>query len=340
MSLPRKLPHSLFSGKKAQFKISENQLKVLSTIQIDGGHSAHSIAKATHLSEAIVRRTLSQLTDQGIIHRRTVINPYAIGYTMYGVLLRCSGRIYERREDLIAFLVASPRVSYVGEIGGAFALRIGLVTRRNEEKTDFFDILAERFGDLVEEKSVLALEGLVDYPLQCIGASPKSKPLAIVSHTRQHDADDVDIKILRRVSEIGDGSTTQIAREIGIPPTTVEYRISRMRERGIIVGSRYLIDISKFGYSSFVQFVKIRGCGRDTRASMYEFCLRHPNIYYSVHFCGTWDFEIGTIVENASDIVGVSNGLYATYKDQLLALETLPLLRYYKVSNFPCDTAE
>lgn len=335
MSSTRTLPASIFSGSKSQIRLSDQQRKVLSIIQIDGEQSVVQMARRARLSASAVRRSLDQLLERGIVHRRTVINPFAMGFTMYGILLRCSGRAYDQREDLISFLVDSPKVSYVGEIGGAFALRIGIVTRTHQQNTNFFDSLVAKFGDFLEERNVLTVQGLIDYPLQCLGVSSNVKPLAIRSHAIVQEADAVDHAILRKLSEVGNRSMAQIGREIGVPSTTVEYRVARMRQREIIVGTRYLIDVSKFGFSSFVQFVRIRGCGHVARQRMLEFCHRHPNIYYSVHFNGNWDFEIGTVVENAADIVGVTNGLSAAFKDDLVAVETLPLLRYYKVSNFP-----
>ena len=70
---------------------------------------------------------------------------------------------------------------------------------------------------------------------------PKSNPLDT------EDIDETDREILNVLMQDASRSIAEIARELGIPRPTVQYRVQKMRERGVIRAIQAIPDYGKLG---------------------------------------------------------------------------------------------
>lgn len=59
--------------------------------------------------------------------------------------------------------------------------------------------------------------------------------------------DEKDVRILSAISRLGTGSPEPIHEQTGIPKSTVHYRLSKLKERGIIEDDLCSIDLSAVG---------------------------------------------------------------------------------------------
>lgn len=59
--------------------------------------------------------------------------------------------------------------------------------------------------------------------------------------------DERDIRILKAVAELGTGSPEAIATQTEIPKSTVHYRISQLKESGILTNELLDVDLDKIG---------------------------------------------------------------------------------------------
>lgn len=59
--------------------------------------------------------------------------------------------------------------------------------------------------------------------------------------------DDLDAKILKAISDLGEPSPKAIEDELDIPKSTVHYRLQKMREDGIIEDNLYNVDLDEIG---------------------------------------------------------------------------------------------
>lgn len=59
--------------------------------------------------------------------------------------------------------------------------------------------------------------------------------------------DERDIKIIKKIAEIGEPSPKSIEEATGIPKSTIHYRLENLREEGIIKDGLFTIDLEKVG---------------------------------------------------------------------------------------------
>jgi DNA-binding Lrp family transcriptional regulator len=68
--------------------------------------------------------------------------------------------------------------------------------------------------------------------------------------------DDLDKKIVQAICQSSQGSYRQIAKRLGIHPTTLIQRVKHLEEEGVIKGYRAQVDYMKLGYE-FMAIVHI-----------------------------------------------------------------------------------
>jgi DNA-binding Lrp family transcriptional regulator len=59
--------------------------------------------------------------------------------------------------------------------------------------------------------------------------------------------DERDIKIIKKIAEVGEPSPKAIEEATGIPKSTIHYRLENLREEGIIKDGLFTIDLEKVG---------------------------------------------------------------------------------------------
>ncbi|MCL9816280.1 Lrp/AsnC family transcriptional regulator [Natronocalculus amylovorans] len=59
--------------------------------------------------------------------------------------------------------------------------------------------------------------------------------------------DERDITLLKAISDLETGSPEKLHEETGIPISTIHYRLSNLKEEGVLKNDLYDIDLEKFG---------------------------------------------------------------------------------------------
>ncbi|QFU84992.1 Lrp/AsnC family transcriptional regulator [Natronorubrum aibiense] len=59
--------------------------------------------------------------------------------------------------------------------------------------------------------------------------------------------DERSIRILQAIATLGTGSPDEISAHTGIPKSTVHYRITKLKEEGIVLDDLFTIDLEKLG---------------------------------------------------------------------------------------------
>jgi DNA-binding Lrp family transcriptional regulator len=138
--------------------------------------------------------------------------------------------------------------------------------------------------------------------------------------------DEVDHNVLCALTQHSYGSYRELARLMGMPQTTLDYRLKRLRQSGVVVGLYHEIQPALIGMQSFLLLVSIKGISSEFRGEFLVFCESHPNIIVTVHSIGSWDFEV---------VVAISQAIHDRFSGSLNWLKILPLFSYLKVAEYP-----
>ncbi len=123
----------------------------------------------------------------------------------------------------------------------------------------------------------------------------------------KYQLDTTDQRILERLMDDSSKSLAHIARELGLPRPTVNYRIQRMRREGIIRKFTVVRDHAKLGQglTSYV-FVRYRPEAEVDQKEVASKLAELPQVHEAHIITGDWDIllkvrtgsleELGTLV--------------------------------------------
>ena len=330
-------------------RLTEKERQILFSAQLQANAPVPVIRKASGYREHSIRYCLQQSLETRVIEMRCFVDLCRLGYTMYTVYFSLAPDTVASREEFLSALIESPRVTWLGELGGDFQYGVTVCVRNLGEVARFLDELSERFGQIFLEKSIAA-RLLLSYfgnkyfaPKALDAARRKTdrKPKTVRDSFSYRvtesvvPIDELDHKILSALTAATYRSRRELARQLAVPLSTLEYRIKRLEEQQVIVGFYYQVDPQQIGVQSFLLLAAVKGIDRGLQERFWQFCTNHPNIVLAIHCLGNWDFEMAVDVEDARDIIRVTEEVRVALGGALHSLKTLPQFAYRKVCEYP-----
>ena len=115
--------------------------------------------------------------------------------------------------------------------------------------------------------------------------------------------DAIDLNILESLQKNGRQKNSVLARTLNIPATTLQERIRRLEESGVIIGYRAVVDPKKIGYG--VQAIIGVSLHRHESRSIREFergIDRLPQIRACYHTSGRFDYLMHVVVKDLAHL--------------------------------------
>ena len=240
------------------------------------------------------------------------------------------------KESVKRALVAAPEVLWVGEFGGEFQYALGFAALRFSTLIDFLRGISKRFPKTFFDKTLAVRISSTIFPRKYLCAN-RFKVESITALSAQEDVsiDDLDGKVLGGLTSFGALSHRQLARKLQIPLSTLELRIHKLKERGVIAGEIYIVEPALFGYQSYKLLVYTKGLDPTFTSLLHGFCSYHPNITYLVDLLGAWGYEIGCEVRGAEEVTAIIQQIYDGFGHLINSVKVLTKFAYPKNRWFP-----
>ena len=116
----------------------------------------------------------------------------------------------------------------------------------------------------------------------------------------EYKMDDLDKRILNKLILNSRESYQEIARELVVSGGTIHVRINKMREAGIIKGSKILLDVSKLGFE-FHAFVGINLVNARDYLSVLERLRQFPEVVEVHYTTGQYSLFAKVLSKNAKE---------------------------------------
>lgn len=317
-------------------KLSDKETTVLAAAELRAQASITTLKKDTGYQEHIIRHALRRLREKEVIRPIPVINIHRIGFSVYNIFFTTASQGKMARQATVKSFVAAPEVMWVGEFGGEFHYGIAFCARRPVDVVQFLQSISKKHRDVFQEKAVSLTVSNTLFPRKYL--SPRKmnlQPVTITFTDSIVEVDDLDLRVLSSLSTHGDLSHRQLAGKLGIPLSTLELRVKKLREKQVIMGDIYVVSPSKFDRQSYKLLVYTKGIDPDVSKKMFAFCSNHPDIVYLFECVGVWAFEVGIEVSRAEDVSTVMHDLYESFAGIVSNIKLLTKFRYPKVRWFP-----
>lgn len=117
--------------------------------------------------------------------------------------------------------------------------------------------------------------------------------------------DELDSAIVRELQLDGRQSNRDLARRVGVAPSTCLERVRQLRHRGVLRGFRAEVDLAKLdrGFQAFVA-TQIRPLSRSVIDAFQAWAVSRPEVLAVYVLAGTDDFLVHVAVQNSERLHG------------------------------------
>ena len=320
-------------------QLSDKEKKIISSVHLQANAPVAQIAQETGLRSHVVRYTLNRLKEQGILTPMVCIDPYALGLDYYGAYFSYLCQSDKDREKLLALLLKSPEIALASEYAGEFQYHAAAFVSKVEDMDHVFGriaklckgqflnkVLATRVRWSVFQHKFLAAHESAVSSYHFGRKQSKHKAFAL---------DEEDRKILSQLTSSPQPPIMSIARALELPRATIEYRIKRLEDAGVIVGYMYIVPFAKCGLYSWRLLLWQKHSSEEFCQSLFSFAASHPNIKTIAHCLGNWDYEIRFVSENPEELPSLVQSVYSRFSDQIASSKLLTYVRRHKFCMYP-----
>lgn len=311
-------------------KLYDKECAVLAAIV--GTNSLHvdSLAKITGFKSHTVRYNVSQLLDKKIIFKSVLINSSLLGYQTFNIFFSVPPA---KRDKILAFLKGYSLVSWLAENSGDNPYEITCLARHVGEVEALFQEVSDRFDCNLE-----AMEWAAETEQNFLGykhlakAKLKPKPLTITWAKDQFICDDVDRKVLSALRSFPHSSEVELARKIGIPNSTLSYRLKKLRQEGVIVAEQIFIDPQALGLLEVQILVCLKHLRTEQVTSLREFIQNYPTVIAMIRCLGSWDYKLVVQVHVYAELFELQDSLRDKFPDLIKSLRMIPRRKLHQIT--------
>jgi DNA-binding Lrp family transcriptional regulator len=293
-------------------------------------------------SPEVIRNSIKKLTDSGVLGGITpLVNLKPLGYLDLQVFFSLSPETAHNRAKIVEALVADNRIAWVATLGGEFEIGILVPALSAESAWGVLEDLSKKLGPFVGEKSVVIRRSFTAYGRRHLAPHlPPPKPLTIRDVGKPYRADKLDLQILSTISREHIDSARKVAEAIGVAHATVDRRIEKLKEAGIIAGMIYRVNPSPLGLHTFRIMVATKGINPRCTALVREFCDTTPSVIKLFENVGAWDYEIEIDAPVAEEVQILLAQLSLKLEPFAERVSMYQLFRQLKYSGYPFDISK
>lgn len=312
-------------------RISEKDRIFLANFALGAELSVRDLAKRCEMSESTVRYTRDSLLDRGLIKPVYHIDMFSLGYIDCTAFINRGVESSSSRRRVEQKMISHPRVMALFQMGGGCQYMVWLQVKKLFEIEDLFALIRPDKSGATFEKSIrLALDWTVFTPNYLAPKHSKRSSISVSAQASLATIDDVDEKILQGLSRHPEMSLATLARTIQINPNTLIYRVDKLKERGIIRGLTYILQIDKLGIQTYRVLLVDRGLSSEQKnllRNKFEAC---PNVVAALLCTGNWDYELRFEAETSQDLDSFCQDLYDTFGTAIDSIKTIQQFKILK----------
>ena len=319
-------------------RLTVTEQLVFQTALLQADASVAEIASQLSLRSHSVRRAFESLKKNGVfLSKHPYLNPYLLGVAEYLIYLSLVDGRKSVRQAFLKAICDYDRVSLVAEVGGDYQFEIRFLAHHPGDLIEFLDVLSERFKSQVKTPAIAVIHQEEYSATSVVTTSKKIKlpTLGFSSDRRSLAIDEVDHLILSRMANQGIHTIEDLARNIGIPANTINYRISRMKADGLLQGYFYMCDSRPLKLHPTILLVESHILTGRQREKLLEFARKHDGIAVAHILVGPWQARIFARLKRQEDALSLVEELYELLPGTVQTIRVLPQLQFHKFSLYP-----
>ena len=240
-------------------KLDLKDRKILYQLDVNARQSNAEIAKKVRLSKDTVGYRIKKLEKVGIIRGfRAVIDSSKLGYLFYRCFFNLMDIQPEKLQKLIDFLKNQKDVWWIAKLDGEWNFIFAIWVKSNKEFNEFYHELGLNFRQNIKEKLICPMVSYNNLNRRYLLETKQEAKKTSVGVGEKTEVDQVDLKILRFLSENARTSLIDIAVELKVDSMTIYHRIKKLEDKKIICGYKADLDARNLGRDFYSVKINLR----------------------------------------------------------------------------------
>lgn len=309
--------------------------KILAALELRARDTYSDIAARLDVSEQLVQYHVEKAEREKIIlSYTTIIDLRLINRTFHLLYIRFFGLSTKTERNWLMKLNEMPGISVVVRTVGRWNVCIGVVAERPEHLTQ---MVSKACAD-VEGKIA---EMLISTEIECTYSSlqilHRHKPVILQTRATENPVliDEVDENILKVLSARCRTPATVIANKLGISSSTVQRRIARLEESGVIIGYKAQIDYDRLGYPQYRLLFKLTDSSPKVIAGLKKETLASGIVQSTSRYLGMGDLDLRCNTRSLDELTNFIDTLRDKFADEIAQIDIVPLFYWKQIDYLP-----
>lgn len=317
-------------------KLDAFDKNIIQILLSDSSESVTSIGKKIRLGRDNVNYKLKRLIDSGIVKDFTTeFNEKALRikhHVLFAQLMRLKA---ETEKEIFDYLKQHKYISWIGTAAGKWTLIFDIYLPEDVELSQIINELLLKFGTHIEEYTVLQLESGEYFFEKFI----EQKPISIFPKEKKkipnNRLDSVDYKIMSFLNKNSRINYAELSEKIGLTANGIKNRIKELENGNIIQKYSITLDFKEFDYEWYGIQLKLTRFDPEMRTKIQEFFKNHPLIIFYYKYIGPWDYDVGIIAKNSTELREFINELRTKFPEELKLTDVFITLEEIKGYQLP-----
>jgi DNA-binding Lrp family transcriptional regulator len=319
--------------------LSAREQAIFSRVEFDPSAGAAEIAEHVGSTASVVNYVLRDLAGRGVIKPRCFINSNVLGYIDVACFFSLSEQTEEERKALVERIRAHPNVAYFVSLLGDYQFVVVMLARSLEHFGTLLGELAGKCGEAFTEKIIAPRVKVARFQRKYLSGKAADRVFWLETRGSQFRPDEADEQLLWVLGNEPFESTRGLARRVGLPIATVDRRVKRLREAGVIEGFFWDLDVMRLGIHSFRVLVRVKGLASSVNDRIFRLAKRHPLVVNFIWVVGAWDFELNVETRDPRDVSVLIEELHDASSRKIAEVRVLMELDDFTCRHYPGKTA-
>jgi len=319
------------------YKLDLKDRKILYELDANARQSCSQIGKKLRLSPEVVNYRIKRLEEEKIItHYQIIVNLSKLDILQFKICLSFQHLDSKNLEKIISKLKENDSVKWIVSCEGNWDMIISLETDSIEKMDLLKDEIIELFQSYLIKKEISILVEAItfnrDYLIDDKSALKKSR--IIMKKDKPIDLDDVDLAILKKLSENSRKPIIELAQEIKTTSRIVNYRIKQLIKNKVILGFKIAIHYERLGIKFYKAFIYLDHLSKERVQALKSYFGQHHSIIHHVKVFGSWDLEPEFEVYSEKEFRKTISEIKDKFSDVIRNIETATISEEHKFVYF------
>jgi len=311
--------------------------KILCELDLNCRTPVTKIAKKLRINRNVADYRIKNLQNEGIISNYiTAINLGKLGYKTYKIYFKIR-REPNLEKEFISYLKEAKEIIQLVKTEGSADYSISIATKNILELDKFLMYVKSNFRNLIKDYFVSIVVYSRIFKLDKLLLDNKQNVLKSYKYSgdgQEIPLDDIDIKILKSISQNANISIVDVANKTKLSLDIVKYRLKKL-ESELITNYRIIPDLNKLGYFHYAIMLQIKQAKEADENKLVSWCSLNKKVLYCTKRIGYFDFIINVAIKDINDLNNFLSELKLEFDYIIDSYDTMLYSQILKLNYIP-----